>query len=91
MNSELLLPVGNIQMALAAIHNGANAVYVGMPGFNASGRSHDHELEELKEIIDTCHLYNVDVHLAFNILIVENELTKAIATLKEVLPLVLMH
>lgn len=87
MNSELLLPVGNIQMALAAIHNGANAVYVGMPGFNARGRSHDHELEELKEIVDTCHLYNVDVHLAFNILIFEDELPKAISALNEVLPL----
>lgn len=85
MKSELLLPVGNIQMALAAIHNGANAIYIGMPGFNARGRSHDHEIEELKEIIDTCHLYNVDVHLAFNILIFENELPKAIKTLKEVL------
>ena len=50
MNSELLLPVGNMSMALAAIHNGANAIYVGMPGFNARGRSHDHSLEELKDI-----------------------------------------
>ena len=87
MKSELLLPVGNLQMALAAIHNGANAIYVGMPGFNARGRSHDHEFEELKEIIETCHLYNVHVHLAFNILIFQNELNSAIEALKKVLPL----
>lgn len=84
-NTELLLPCGNYQMALAAIHNGADAIYVGMPGFNARGRSHDHEFDELKEIIEICHLYNVDVHLAFNILIFENELDKAVESLKKVL------
>jgi U32 family peptidase len=87
MQTELLLPVGNMTMALAAIHNGANAIYVGFPGFNARGRSHDHELAELKEIIDTCHLYNVHVHLALNILIFENELDKLQEMLKQVLPL----
>lgn len=86
-STELLLPCGNLDMALAAIHNGANAIYVGMPGFNARGRSHDHELEELKEIIETCHLYNVHVHLAFNILIFENEIDSAVKKLMEVLPL----
>ncbi len=81
INSELLLPVGNYNMCLAAIHNGADAVYVGMPTFNARGRSHDHSWDELKEIIDTCHLYGVKVHLAFNILIFEDEIEQAIQTL----------
>ena len=80
-DSELLVPVGNYQMCLAAIHNGADAIYVGMPTFNARGRSHDHSWEELTEIIQTCHLYGVHVHLAFNILIFEDEIAKAIATL----------
>jgi putative protease len=84
-NSELLLPCGNISMALAAIHNGANAIYVGMPGFNARGRTHDHSFDELEEIIQTCHLYNVHVHVAFNILIFQNELDEAVLTLKRVL------
>lgn len=83
--SELLLPCGNLQMALAAIHNGANAIYVGMPGFNARGRTHDHSFDELEEIIQTCHLYNVHVHVAFNILIFQNELDGAVETLKRVL------
>ncbi len=74
-------------MALAAIHNGANAIYVGMPGFNARGRSHDHSFEELAEIIQTCHLYNVHVHVAFNILIFQNELRTVEETLLKVLDL----
>jgi putative protease len=78
---ELLLPVGNYQMCLAAIHNGADAIYVGMPEFNARGRSHDHSWDDLGEIIELCHLYGVQVHLAFNILIFENEIEKAVDVL----------
>jgi putative protease len=74
-------------MAMAAIHNGANAIYVGMPGFNARGRSHDHSIEELKEIIEICHLYDVHVHVAFNILIFQDELEAAARALIDVLEL----
>lgn len=74
-------------MALAAIHNGADAIYVGFPHFNARGRSHDFEIEELKEIIQVCHLYGVRTHLALNILIFQNEIESVIAGLSQVLPL----
>ena len=84
---ELLLPVGQKEMALAAIHHGADAIFVGMPGFNARGRSHDFEVAELKEMIDLCHLYGVKVNLAFNILIFENELPLALESLLKILPL----
>jgi putative protease len=84
---ELLLPVGNMKMCLAAIHNGADAIYVGMPEFNARGRSADHSLVELKEIIEMCHLYGVKVNLAFNVVIFETEILKVIKLLKEVLPM----
>ncbi|MBC7457284.1 MAG: U32 family peptidase, partial [Bdellovibrionaceae bacterium] len=86
-NFELLLPVGHKEMALAAIHNGADAIFVGFPGFNARGRSYDHELTELQEIIETCHLYGVKVNLAFNIVIFENELDQVVEAIKKVLPL----
>ena len=85
--SELLLPVGNYEMCLAAIHNGADAIYVGMPEFNARGRSHDHSWEQLEEIIQTCHLYGVKVNIAFNILIFQNELEKAINVLDKAVSL----
>ncbi|MBY0412583.1 MAG: U32 family peptidase, partial [Bdellovibrionales bacterium] len=85
--SELLLPVGNMNMCLAAIHNGADAIYVGMPHFNARGRTTDFSVEELKEIIETCHLYGVRVNLAFNVVIFEEELVSVVELLKFVLPL----
>ena len=84
---ELLLPVGNMTMCLAAIHNGADAVYLGSPYFNARGRSKDHSIEELKEMIDLCHLYGVQVHIAFNILIFQDELESAFNALKELISL----
>lgn len=84
---ELLLPVGTKEMALAAIHNGADAVFIGVPGFNARGRSHDFEVDALKEIIDLCHLYKVKVNLAFNVVIFEEELKTVVELLEKILPL----
>lgn len=85
--SELLLPVGNMNMCLAAIHNGADAIYVGVPHFNARGRTTDLSLFELQEIIETCHLYGVKVNLAFNVVIFEDEIDMATQLLRDVLPL----
>jgi len=85
--SELLLPVGNMNMCLAAIHNGADAIYVGMPHFNARGRTADFSVAELAEMIATCHLYGVKVNLAFNIVIYEEEFAAVIDLLTQVLPL----
>lgn len=87
LDPELLLPVGNMPMALAAIHGGATAIYVGVPGFNARGRTYDFSLAELKELIDLCHLYGVKVNLAFNVLIFEEELTLAHELLQQLIPL----
>src|SRR3954470_8994985 len=87
MKSELLLPVGNMSMCIAAIHHGADAIYVGVPFFNARGRTTDLSMIELKEMIDLCHLYGVRVNLAFNVVIFENEFPKVIETLKEILPM----
>lgn len=84
---ELLLPVGTKDMALAAIHNGADAIFIGVPGFNARGRSHDFEIQELKEIIELCHLYQVKVNLAFNIVIFQEELPTVVSVLEKILPL----
>lgn len=74
-------------MCLAAIHHGADAVYFGVPFFNARGRSADFTLEELKEMIDLCHLYGVKTNLAFNVVIFQHEYPKVIEMLEKVLPM----
>lgn len=74
-------------MCLAAIHHGADAIYVGVPFFNARGRTKDFSFEELKEMIDLCHLYGVKVNLAFNVVIFQDEFPKAIEILEKILPM----
>jgi putative protease len=84
---EILSPVGNWDMLRAAVHNGADAVYMGMPGFNARGRAPTLELDELRAMIQYAHLYGVKVFLAFNILIFERELEDVVDALRDVIPL----
>lgn len=84
---EILAPVGTLSAAYAAISAGANAIYIGLPKYNARGRSIDHSVEQLKEIIELCHLYGLKVYLAVNILIFENEISDLILSIKEILPL----
>ena len=44
-------------------------------------------MEDLKEMIDLCHLYGVKVNLAFNVVIFQDEFPKVIETLKQILPM----
>jgi U32 family peptidase len=84
---EILAPVGTWDMCLAAVHNGADAIYVGMPGFNARGRTETISLETLSEMIKFCHLYGVKVFIACNILIFEQELEEISTLLEQVISL----
>jgi putative protease len=84
---EILAPVGDWEMLSAAVHNGADAVYIGMPGFNARGRAPTLTEKDLKEMIAFCHLYGVRVCLAFNVLIFENEWLEVTDLLLRILPL----
>ena len=74
-------------MCLAAIHHGADAVYFGVPYFNARGRTTDFNFEELKEMIDLCHLYGVRTNLAFNVVIFQHEFPKVVELLEKILPM----
>ncbi|HKP94857.1 MAG TPA: DUF3656 domain-containing protein [Fibrobacteria bacterium] len=82
---EVLSPVGDMDMCRAAVHNGADAVYVGFPGFNARGRTRDHSWEALEEMIAFCHRHEVKVFLAVNVLIFEKELRQLLAELPRAL------
>jgi putative protease len=84
---EILAPIGDFLMCRAAVHAGADAVYVGMPNFNARGRAPTLSLKELAEIIDFCHLYSVKVYIACNVLVFEPELRDFVESLREVIEL----
>ena len=71
---ELLLPVGTRDMLESAINNGADAVYYGVPHWNARGRTEDFSFEDVEEMIRYARLRGVKTYLAMNILIFEREI-----------------
>ena len=71
---ELLLPVGTREMLEAAINNGADAVYFGVPHWNARGRTEDFSLEDVDEMIRYARVRGVRTFLAMNVLVFEREL-----------------
>lgn len=73
-NPELLLPVGTRDMLESAINNGADAVYYGVPHWNARGRTEDFSFEDVEEMIRFARLRGVKTYLAMNILIFEREI-----------------
>lgn len=71
---ELLLPVGTREMLEAAVANGADAVYFGVPHWNARGRTEDFSLEDVGEMIRYARVRGVRTFLAMNVLVFEREL-----------------
>ncbi len=78
---ELLAPVGNIENFHAALKSGADAVYVGAPGFNARSLSRDLRLEDIAAMIDYCRARDKKFYIAANSLLLENDLTSVIENL----------
>lgn len=81
-NVELLSPVGEWDSLVAAVQNGANAVYFGANEFNARMNSKNFDREELKKAIEYAKLRNVKTNLTLNILIKNNEFEKAMDLVK---------
>lgn len=80
MNSvELLAPVGSKDAFYAAIENGADAVYLGGPSFNARMFADKFSYEDLAYLIDYAHLRGVKVFITTNILVYEEEMDAFIA------------
>lgn len=71
--AELLAPVGKMENAIAAIENGADALFVGGKGFNARQAADNFTEDELEEIVKYATLRGVNVYVTVNILIKENE------------------
>ncbi len=78
---EILAPAGSLESLIAAVENGADAVYLGGTLFNARQYASNFNNQELKKAVDYCHRSNVKVYVTVNILIHEKELQEAIAYL----------
>ena len=71
---ELLAPAGNWQALVAAIENGANAVYLGGPAFNARHSAENFTMEMIKQAVEYAHLRKVKVYVTVNTLLHTHEL-----------------
>ena len=78
---ELLSPAGSFEALRAAVCNGADAVYLGVDGFNARRGARNFTLEELPEAVSYAHVRGVQVHLTLNTLVCDRELPAAAKTI----------
>ena len=78
---ELLCPAGSFEALRAAVCNGADAVYLGVEGFNARRSARNFTLQELSEAAAYCHVRGVKVHLTLNTLVGDRELPAAAETI----------
>jgi putative protease len=77
LRPELLSPAGNWDCVRAAVANGADAIYFGMPRFNARLRADNFTEEDLPELMKFLHAHGVKGYVAFNTLIFTKELPDA--------------
>lgn len=74
---ELLVPAGGPKQFVAAVENGADAVYVGGKSFNARVNARNFSDEEIEKAIDYAHLRNVKTYITMNTLLDDRELAEA--------------
>jgi putative protease len=77
MKPELIAPAGNMECVRAAVANGADAVYFGLPRFNARMRADNFAEEQLPELVQFLHEHRVRAFCAVNTLIFTDELADA--------------
>lgn len=71
---ELLAPAGDMDTLIAAIDNGADAVYIGGKFFGARAFAKNFTNEEIIKAISFCHLYKVKLYVTANTVIFEDEI-----------------
>jgi U32 family peptidase len=80
---ELLAPAGGLEAAFAAIHFGADAIYLGLKKFSARAEAENFTLEELDEITAYAHGLTPRrrVFVTINTLIRQDELAELVEAL----------
>ncbi len=74
---EVLSPAGSFEALCAAVHAGADAVYVGGAQFSARKNAKNFTDEELRQAVDFCHVRGVSVYVCCNTLMKDSELSEA--------------
>ena len=75
---ELLSPAGSPEAVVAAVQNGADAVYLGLGSFNARRGAKNFTDEEFTDAVKYCHERGCKVYVTLNTLASDRELTEAV-------------
>lgn len=79
---ELLSPAGSPEGVIAAVQNGADAVYMGMGAFNARRGAKNFTDEEFVKAVRYCHVRGCKVYVTLNTLVNDREMRDAVAAAK---------
>jgi len=83
---ELLAPVGNLPMLVAAVNAGADAVYFGLKEFSMRAGARNFSITDLSKIRKICNdsPRKVKMYLTLNVIVYNEELKKIESTIKKV-------
>lgn len=74
---EVLAPAGSQEALLAAVQNGADAVYLAGTSFGARAYADNFDNEAMVQAISYCHSYGVKVYLTMNTILFSEEIDTA--------------
>ena len=80
---ELLAPAGDLERLKVALFYGADAVYIGGPGFGLRANANNFTIDEIKEGVIYAHKQNKKVYVTVNIAMHNVEVSKLDSYLKE--------
>ena len=75
---ELLSPAGAPEAVIAAVQNGADAVYMGFGDFNARRGAKNFTEEEFEKAVRYCHVRGCKVYVTLNTLVADREIKDAV-------------
>ena len=76
---ELLSPAGSPEAVIAAVQNGADAIYMGMGNFNARRGAKNFSDEEFEKAVRYCRIRGCKVYVTLNTLVGDREMEAALA------------
>ena len=74
---ELLSPAGSPEAVIAAVQNGADAVYMGLGNFNARRGAKNFSDEEFEKAVRYCRIRDCKVYVTMNTLVGDREMQQA--------------
>ena len=75
---ELLSPAGSPEAVIAAVQNGADAIYLGLGDFNARRGAKNFSAEEFEKAVRYCRVRGCKVYVTMNTLVNDREMAGAL-------------